>query len=207
MPAFANRQQHKSQIHVNHAASSSDITNMFRFARRIITLFSFFLFAGSAAMCIRSYRHVDFVTHQHVNRAGSTLIRDERILVSGRGGACLTLRHTAWSLPHPDMTEEQIAALPTGWQHELLTTTAYGGDFFQITKKPTKFGFGAAQLQSTATGVTETSRLIIFPWGAPMLLLAIFPFIGTVRLISAYRRHRRLAALNYNGMQTRRLAA
>src|SRR5256885_6910783 len=84
---------------------------MFRWARRIITFFSFLLFAASAAMCVRSYRQVDFVSHQHVNRVGSLLVLDERILVSGRGGACLGIRHTTSTLPDSDMTDEQMAAL------------------------------------------------------------------------------------------------
>ncbi len=180
---------------------------MFRWARRIITFFSFLLFAASAAMCVRSYRQVDFVSHQRVNRVGSLLVLDERILVSGRGGACLGIRHTTSTLPDSDMTEEQMATLRTGFHHELLASAGYGGDLFKSTKQPIRFGFGRGKIDSTVNGVTETGRLIIFPWGAAMFVLAILPFIGTVRLIIRHRRLRRLGALNYNGMQTRRLAA
>src|SRR2546421_567379 len=180
---------------------------MFRWARRIITFFSFLLFAASAAMCVRSYRQVDFVSHQHVNRVGSLLVLDERILVSGRGGACLGIRHTTSTLPDSDMTDEQMAALHTGFRHELLACPAYGGDLFKLTKQPIRFDVGRGKTDSSANGVTETGRLIIFPWGAAMFVLAILPFIGTIRLIIRHRRLRRLAALNYNGMQSRRLAA
>jgi hypothetical protein len=180
---------------------------MFRWARRIITFFSFILFAASAAMCVRSYRQVDFVSHQHANRSGAFLTLDERLLVSGRGGACLGIRHTRSTLADSEMTEEQIANLRTSFHHELLTSAGYGGDLFKSTGQPIRFGFGYGKIDSTVNGVTETGRLIIFPWGAAMFVLAILPFIGTVRLIIRHRRLRRLAALNYNGMQTRRMAA
>jgi len=180
---------------------------MFRWTRRIITFFSFILFAASAALCIRSFRVVDFIAHQHVDRSGATLVWDERILVSGRGGVCLVLRHSVWTLPHRDMSEQQIENLHSGWQHERLVTGGYGGDFFSATRQPSKFGFGHAKVEMTADGVTEKSRLIVFPAGAAIAASAIFPFFGTIRFVKARRRLRRLAALNYNGMQTRRTAA
>ncbi len=105
------------------------------------------------------------------------------------------------------MTEQQIQNLPTGWQHERLVAGGYGGDFFAATKQPTHFGFGSATTELDAAGVTEISTLIVFPTGATMAAFAILPFIGVIRYIKARRRLRRLAALNYNGMQTRQLAA
>jgi len=180
---------------------------MFRWARRIITLFSLILFVASATMCSRSFRKVDFVYHQRIERSAYALILKQRVFVSGRGGVCVGTRRTTWPLPHPEMTEEHISTLRSGFGHEHLATAGYGGDLFKGTRQPMKFGFGRGQLQSTVDGVTVTGRLIIFPWGAALLALAILPFIGTVRLITAHRRRRRLAALNYNGMQTRKLAA
>src|SRR5881397_645530 len=158
---------------------------MFRRLRRILTFFSFILLAGSAYMCFRSYKLVDFVAHQHVERVGSTLVWDQRIIVSGRGGAFLGLRHSVWTLPHPDLSEEQIQSLRNGWQHELLASGGYAGDYFKATKQSVKFGFGRAKLESTAGGITEKSRLIVFPWGAAMLALSVLPFIATVRFIKA----------------------
>src|SRR5437762_14361944 len=120
---------------------------MWRWTRRIITFFSFILFAGSAYMCVRSYRQVDFITHQQIERTGSKLTLDQRLLVSGRGGACLGIRHTVWTLPHPEMSEEQIASLQNGWQHELMPTSGYGGEFFKSTRQPIKFGFGGGKVE------------------------------------------------------------
>jgi len=180
---------------------------MFRWSRRIFTFVSFFLFAASAALCIRSYGAVDFLAHQHLARSSAALIDQERIVVSGHGGVCIVSRRATWSLPNPNMTEEQIAALPTGWHHERLAAGGYAGDFFKATKQPTHFGFGRAELEMNAKGVTETSNLVVFPTGVAMAAFAIFPFFGIIRLVKARRRLRRLAALNYNGMQTRKLAA
>jgi hypothetical protein len=180
---------------------------MFRWSRRILTLFSFILFATSATMAVRSYRVTDFVAHQNVNRANSSLIRHERILVSGRGGVCMGMSHTIWKLPHRDLSEAQISGFNNGWQHERLLSDAYAGDFFKATKQSTTFGFGRAKVQNSADGFTQTSRLLVLPWGAPMLVSAVLPFIAIIRFIKSRRRLRRLAALNYNGMQTRHLAA
>ena len=180
---------------------------MSHWTRRIFTSASTVLFVASAALCIRSYRIIDFVAHQHVNHSSAKLVWKERILVSGRGGICVVSRHSFWTLPHRDMSEQQIKTLPTGWQHERLVAGGYGGDFFSATRQPTHFGFGHATIELDAAGVTERSTLIVFPTGAAMAAFAILPFIGVIRFIKARRRLRRLAALNYNGMQSRKLAA
>jgi hypothetical protein len=85
-------------------------------------------------MCVRSYRQVDFVSHQHANRSGVFLTLDERMLVSGRGGACLGIRDTRSTLADSEMTEEQIANLRTSFHHELLASAGYGGDLFKLTR-------------------------------------------------------------------------
>jgi hypothetical protein len=180
---------------------------MSRLARRIFTSASLLLFVVSAALCIRSYCVIDFVAHQRVNHFSDKLVWNERILVSGRGGICLVSRHSVWTLPHRDMSEQQIQNLPTGWQHERLVAGGYGGDFFSATKQPTHLGFGHATTEMDAAGVTEDSTLIVFPTGAAMAAFAILPFIGIIRFIKSRRRLRRLAALNFNGMQTHRQAA
>ena len=180
---------------------------MFRWARRMLTFLSFALFAGCAFMFVRSYRAVDFISHQRIDRSGSTLIWDQRILVSGRGGAFLALKHSVWTLPHPDLTEDQIQTLHRGWQHEVLASGGYAGDYFQTTKQAAHFGFGRAKLETAENGINEISRLIVFPWGAAIFLFAVLPFIGLIRFIKARRRIRRLRALNWNGVQTRQMAA
>src|SRR3954470_2497497 len=101
---------------------------MVHWARRIFTSASTVLFFASAALCIRSYRVVDFVAHQHLNHSSNKLVWNERIFVSGRGGICLVFRHSLWTLPNRDMTDQQIKNLPTGWQHERLVSGGYGGD-------------------------------------------------------------------------------
>src|SRR4051812_42594047 len=113
---------------------------MFRWSRRILTLCSFLLFAATATMAVRSYRFTDFVAHQSVQRNNSSLIRHERILVSGRGGVCLGMSRTDWNLPQGDRAEAQMAGFQSGWQHERLLSDAYAGDFFTATKRPTHFG-------------------------------------------------------------------
>jgi hypothetical protein len=191
---------------------------MFRWSRRIITILSFLLLGQSLALWVRSWVLIDFVHHQNIQRLSSTLVHNHRMLTSHGGKIGLMSKRTTWILPHPNITEEEIATIRQGWSHERiagLTTLTFGmeerlhdtisGTFGM--KQPPKFGFGGERIATTSNGSTAQGRIIVFPWAAPSLLFAILPSIGTVRFLAARRRIRRLKALNWNGAQTRKLAA
>lgn len=185
---------------------------MFRWLRRIVTFFSFILFVASASLCVRSYLLVDFLQHQGVQHSSSSLVMDQRILVAGRGGVCLGLKHSVWTLPYRDLTEAQIQTLHNGWQHNLSDPDAFGamgyaGGYFHSTGMPMKFGFGRAKIETANNGVAVKARLVVFPIGVAMAVFGILPMATFVRYLKARRRFQRLAALNYNGMNTRRQAA
>jgi len=140
---------------------------MSHWTRRIFTSASFFLFASSAALCIRSYRVIDFVAHQHVNHSSAKLVWNERILVSGRGGICLVSRHSVWTLPHPDLSEREIASIQQGWSHDRLPGNS--SDTFGMNRPP-RFGFGAQKI-TNSNGVLAEGRIIVFPWAVPALMV------------------------------------
>ncbi|HEV8378412.1 MAG TPA: hypothetical protein VGP99_06145 [Tepidisphaeraceae bacterium] len=177
---------------------------MFRWSLRIFTLFSFFLFAESLALWVRSYVLVDFVHHEHLTRSGRTVAWDSRMATSHRGGINLATKHSVWTLPHPELSEQQIASIHNGWHHEQILEI---NSNTLTMKQPSKFGFGREKIVTKSNGMTTGGWIIVFPWAAPALLFAILPFIGVVRFMQARRRIRRLKALNWNGIQTRKLAA
>ena len=177
---------------------------MLRWTRRIFTLICFLLLAQSLALWVRSYVLADFVNHQTVSRSGSTLEHNHRILTNYRGQVGLVIKRSIWTLPHPDVQEEQISAIPQGFSHDRVTgiiASPFG------MKQPTKFGFGRELINSQTPGLTASGRILVFPWAVPTLLFSILPVMGTVRFMQARRRIKRLKALNWNGIQTRKLAA
>ena len=176
---------------------------MFRWARRIFLLLSFLLFAESIAMWVRSYMLVDFIHHQRVERSGRTLDWRHRMVTSWHGKIGLTNKHSVWTLPHPELSEKEIAGLRSGFSHDQLPEII--SDTFGMNKPP-RFGFGHQKL-SNSNGVMTEGRIVVFPWALPALVSGIFPFFGILGFMQARRRIRRLKALNWNGMQTRKLAA
>jgi hypothetical protein len=175
-----------------------------RWTLRIFTLLSFLLLAQSLALWVRSYVLIDFINHQQVNRSGSTLVHNHRQVTNYRGQLALTIKNTTWTLPHPDVQEDQISAIPQGWNHERLTAKI--SNQFGM-KQPPRFGFGTEKIATASPGMSAQGRIIVFPWAAPSFLFAILPLIRLVRFLAARRRIHRLRALNWNGLQTRKLAA
>jgi len=176
---------------------------MFRWARRIFLLLSFLLLAESLAMGIRSYMLADFVHHQNVQRSGRMLDWRHRMVTSWHGKIGLMTKHSIWTLPHPDLSEREIASIQQGWSHDRLPGSS--SDTFGMNRPP-KFGFGAQKLINS-NGVMVEGRIIVFPWAVPALIFGIMPFFSVLAFMKARRRLKRLKALNWNGMQTRKLAA
>jgi hypothetical protein len=179
---------------------------MFRWTRRILTLISFFLFAESLALWARSYALVDFVHHEKVVRSGQTLLWDQRRLTNWQGRVSLGVKHVEVSLPHPDWSEQEIARARNGWNHDRFDGNQLVANYHGL-KTPGRFGFGRQKIDSKSSSESVQGWLVLFPWWAPVLLSGILPFFGLLRFFKARRRLKRLAALNYNGMQTRKLAA
>ena len=177
---------------------------MLRWTRRIFTLVSFLLLAQSLALWVRSYVLSDFVNHQTVSRSGSTLVHNHRMVTNYRGQVGLVIKRSIWTLPHPDVQEEQISAIPQGFSHDRVTgviASPFG------MKQPTRFGFGSEKTATNSNGLTATGRILVFSWAIPALLFAILPVTRIVQFMAARRRIKRLKALNWNGIQTRKLAA
>jgi hypothetical protein len=177
---------------------------MFRWARRIFLLLSFLLLAESIAFWVRSYMLADFIHHQRVERSGKMLDWHHRMVTSWHGKIGLTNKHSVWALPHPELSEKEIAGIQHGWSHDRLPGII--SDTFGMNR-PTRFGFGAQKLGDNKNGVRVEGRIIVFPWALPTLIFGIFPCISVGRFLESRRRIRRLKALNWNGMQTRKLAA
>jgi len=175
-----------------------------RWTLRIFILLSFLLLAQSLALWVRGYVLVDFINHQQVSRYSSTLVHNHRQLTNYRGQLGVMIKRSTWSLPHPEVQEEQISAIPQGFSHERLT--GFVSNTFGMTRPP-RFGFGSEKIATLAPGMSAQGRIIVFPWALPSLLFAILPFMRLVRFLAARRRIRRLKALNWNGIQTRKLAA
>lgn len=177
---------------------------MLRWTRRFFTLLCFLLLGQSLALWVRSYVLADFVNYQTVTRSSATLIHKHRMLSSYRGKLGVMIKRSTWMLPHPDVQEDQISAIPQGFSHDRLTgviASPFG------MKQPTRFGFGAEKIATISNGSNAEGRIIVFPWAVPTLLFSILPATATVRFMAARRRIKRLKALNWNGMQTRKLAA
>jgi hypothetical protein len=177
---------------------------MLRWTRRLLTLFSFLLLGQSLALWARSYVITDLINHQTVSRSASTLVHNHRMLASDRGQLGFMIKRSTWSLPHPEVQEEQVAAFPQGFSHESLTGVTASPLGMQ---KAPRFGFGGEKIATTSEGTSAHGRIIVFPWWVPALMFAILPVVGVVRFLAARRRVKRLKALNWNGMQTRKLAA
>src|SRR5215216_6538406 len=92
-----------------------------RWTLRIFTLLSFLLLAQSLALWVRSYVLIDFIHHQQVQRFGSILVHNHRMLTNYRGQLGVMTKRSTWILPHPEVQEEQISAIPRGFSHERLT--------------------------------------------------------------------------------------
>jgi hypothetical protein len=208
----------KGANRINRAAGPSDSNGMFRWSRRIITIFSFLLLGQSIALWARSWVLIDFVHHQNVQRSSSKLVHNHRMLTSHAGKISLMTKRTAWVLPNPQITEAEIATIRQGFSHDRvagLTTLTFGMEerlqdtisgTFGMKQRP-KFGFGGEKIATTSNGWTADGRIIVFPWAVPTLLFAILPCISIVRFMASRRRIGRLKALNWNGIQTRKLAA
>jgi hypothetical protein len=146
---------------------------------------------------------VDFIHHQRVERSGRMLDWRHRMVTSWHGKIGLMTKHSVWTLPHPDLSEREIAGIRHGWSHDRLPEII--SDTFGMNRPP-KFGFGAQKI-TNSNGVLAEGRIIVFPWAVPALIFGIFPVIRIGRFMESRRRIRRLKALNWNGMQTRKLAA
>jgi hypothetical protein len=177
---------------------------MLRWTRRFLTLLCFLLLGQSLALWVRSYMLADYIHHQRAARSAQTLTWDHRTLTNSRGLIGVSIKHSVWTLPHPQLNEQEIAHIREGFTHDRLPQAV--SDTFGM-KQPPRFGFGHERLNTQTPALVATGRILVFPWAIPTLLFAILPCNGVVRFLAARRRIHRLKALNWNGMQTRKLAA
>jgi hypothetical protein len=177
-----------------------------RWIWRLFIFFSFILFTAAVSLWVRSYLLVDRIQHLQVERTSQTLAWNYHSATNWRGGVSIGISRNVWTLPHREMSEEQIGSLRTGWQYLVFdgnrTTSNYHG-----LKQPTKFGFAQQRIEINSHGATVRGSLTVFPWWAPVLFLGIVPFFWTIGFMKKRQRLTRLRAVNYNGMQTRKLAA
>jgi hypothetical protein len=199
---------------------------MIRLTLRIITVLSLLVFMGCAWLWVRSYSVSDFCKHEVVRRSGATVHRQTLNIVCGRGGVCFnrvnemqsgpitppapktqpapTTQPTTQPAPTIQTADEHVKQLANdGWDHDKLTQVGYAGNYIQLANQPTRFGYAKATVNSAKDGKTTTSTFIVFPIALPALAFALLPFIGTMRLVIAFRRHRRLKKLNYHEVHTK----
>jgi hypothetical protein len=169
---------------------------MIRLTLRIMTVLSFMVFVPFSWLWLRSYGVSDFGKHEVVRREGSTLTRQSVNIVTGDGGICFNHVGQTGNVPNGDEGGRQIES--DGWDYAKITEGGYAGKYHLLAGRPSKYGFAKVTLNQTKDGISTQSSFVVFPLIVPVLVFAIFPAIGSVKLVIAFRRHRRLKALNYH---------